>query len=85
LSRRDAFHLRVAAPDPQPLADQIAPVAGEYLALADEMHLTYNAIQTDWQHDLGRAGWLGRPAHTQLFFEYTALVVLRCARDSSAA
>lgn len=27
--------------------------------------------------DTTRAGWLGRDAHTQLFFEYTALLVLR--------
>jgi hypothetical protein len=69
----------VAAPDPQQLADQIALVLGEHLASDDEMHLTYDAIQTGWQHDVDRTGWLGRPAHTQLFFEYTALVVLRPA------
>jgi hypothetical protein len=69
--------LCVAAPDPQRLADQIALVLGEHLAPEDEMHLTYNAIQTGWQHDPGRSGWLGRAAHTQLFFEYTALLVLR--------
>ena len=39
------------------------------------MHLTYNAIQTGWQHDPGRAGWLARSAHTQPFFEYTAYLV----------
>lgn len=69
----------VAAPDAQRLADQIALVLGEHLASDDEMHLTYNAIQTGWQHDPGRTSWPGRPAHTQLFFEYTALVVLRPA------
>jgi len=74
----------VAAADPQQLADQIALVLGEHLAPDDDMHLTYNAIQTGWQHDPGRTGWLGRPAHTQLFFEYTALVVLRPAVQGDA-
>jgi hypothetical protein len=69
----------VAAPDPQQLADQIALVLGEHLAPDDDMHLTYNAIQTGWQHDPGRTGWLGRPAHTQLFFEEKPLLVLRPA------
>jgi hypothetical protein len=69
----------VAAPEPQQLADQIALVLGEHLAPDDDMHLTYNAIQTGWQHDPGRTGWLGRRSHTQLFFEYTALLVLRPA------
>lgn len=67
----------VAAPNPQQLADQIALVLGEHLGPQDEMNLTYNAIQTGWQQDPGRPGWLGRPAHTQLFFEHTALLVLR--------
>ncbi len=47
------------------------------MASDDEMHLTYNAIQSGWQHDPGRGGWLAPSAHTQLFFEYTALLVLR--------
>jgi hypothetical protein len=33
------------------LADQIALVLGEHMASDDEMHLTYNAIQSGWQHD----------------------------------
>jgi hypothetical protein len=67
----------MAAPDAQGLADRLAVVLGEHMAADDEMHLTYNAIQTGWQHDPGRGGWLGRAPHTQLFFEYTALLVLR--------
>jgi hypothetical protein len=67
----------VAAPDPQQLADQIALVLGEHLADDDAMHVTYNALQTGWRHDPGRTGWLGREPHTQLFLEYTALLVLR--------
>jgi hypothetical protein len=69
----------VAAPDPQQLANQIALVLGEHLATDDEIHITYNALQTGWEHDPGRAGWLGRAPHTQLFLEHTALLVLRAA------
>jgi hypothetical protein len=72
--RSEHFGVRVfclAAPDPQQLADNIALVLGEHLTADDQMHITYNALQTGWQHDPGRG------AHTQLFFEYTALLVLR--------
>jgi hypothetical protein len=67
----------VTAHDPQQLADQIALLLGEHLAADDEIHITYNALQTGWQHDSGRAGWLGREPHTHLFLEYSALLVLR--------
>jgi hypothetical protein len=67
----------ISAPDAQTLADRLALVLGEHMADDDEMHLTYNAIQSGWQHDAGRDGWRGRPPHTQLFFEYSALLVLR--------
>lgn len=69
----------ISAADAQSLADRIAIVLGEHMAPDDEMHLTYNAIQSGWQHDPGRDGWLGRDAHTQLFFEYSAMLVLRPA------
>ena len=69
----------ISASDAQQLADQLALVLGEHMANDDEIHLTYNAIQSGWQHDPGRPGWLGRSPHTQLFFEYTALLILRPA------
>jgi hypothetical protein len=69
----------MSAPDAQQLSDQLALVLGEHMASDDEMHLTYNAIQSGWHHDPGRAGWLGRPPYTQLHIEYTALLVLRSA------
>ena len=72
----------MSAPDAQQLSDQLALILGEHMASDDEMHLTYNAVQSGWQHDPGRAGWLGRSPHTQLFFEYTALLVLRPAGGS---
>jgi hypothetical protein len=67
----------ISALGAQWLADRLAVVLGEHMATDDEMHLTYNAIETGRQHDPGRAGWLGRPAHTQLVSEYTAMLVLR--------
>ena len=69
----------ISASDAQQLTDQLAVVLGEHMASGDEMHLTYNAIQSGWQHDPGRPGWLGSSPHTQLYFEYTALLVLRSA------
>jgi hypothetical protein len=69
----------IAAPDPQQLADRIALTLGEHVDACDEIHITYNAAQTGWQHDPGRTGWLGREPHTQLFLEYTALLVLRAS------
>ncbi len=67
----------ISAPDAQRLADQLALVLGEHMASGDEMHLTYNAIQSGWQHDHGRDGWLGHAPRTQLFFQHAALLVLR--------
>lgn len=73
----------ITAPDAQTLADQLALILGEHMAPEDEMHLTYNAIQCGWHHDPGRDGWRGRPPHTQLFFEHSALLVLRQAAAQS--
>lgn len=67
----------ISAPDAQTLADRLALVLGEHMASDDEIHLTYNAIQSGWQHEPGHAGWHGRPPHTELFFEYSAVLVLR--------
>ena len=61
------------------LTPQIALVLGEHVASDDELHITYSALQTGWQHGPERAGWLGRRPHTQLFLEYTALLALRAS------
>jgi hypothetical protein len=71
----------MSAPDAQQLSDQLALVLGEHMASDDEMHLTYNAIQSGWQHDPGGPGWLGRSPHTELYFEHIALLVLRSAGE----
>jgi CO/xanthine dehydrogenase Mo-binding subunit len=67
----------ISAADAQGLADRLAIVLGEHMEESDEMHLTYNAMQSGWHQDPGTAGVRGRRSHTQLFFEYTALLVLR--------
>jgi hypothetical protein len=69
----------ISAADAQQLADQLALVLGEHMAGDDEVHLTYSAVQSGWEHDPGRPGWLGRSPHTHLFLEYTAILVLRSA------
>lgn len=73
----------ISAPDAQTLADRVAMVLGEHMAHDDDMHLTYNAIQSGWEHEPGRDGWRSRPPHTQLFFEYSALLVLRSSITES--
>jgi hypothetical protein len=67
----------IGAPDAQELADRIAIVLGEHLAAGDELHITYNALNAGWQQDTGRTARPERAAHMQLFFEHTALLVLR--------
>lgn len=67
----------ISAPDGQTLADRLALVLGEHMTSDDEMHLTYSAVQSGWDHEPGRQGWLGRPPHTQLFLEYSVMLVLR--------
>lgn len=71
----------ISSPDAQGLADRLAIVLGEHMDDGDEMHLTYNALQSGWQQDPGRTGRRAHAAHTQLFFEYTALLVLRPTPD----
>jgi hypothetical protein len=67
----------ITAPDAQQLADRLALILGEHMAADDHMHITYGALQSGWDHDPGRSGLRRREPHTQLFFEHTALLVLR--------
>ena len=62
----------------QQLADSLAITLGEHMDDNDELHVTYNAMQNGSQQHPGKPGLLlGRDPHTELFFEYSALVVLR--------
>ena len=70
----------VTASSMQQLADLLAIVLGEHMDDHDELHVTYNAMQSGSRHHPGKPGLLlGRDPHTELFFEYSALVVLRGA------
>ena len=70
------------APTLDELGDQVATLLGEQLRPEHELHLTYSSMQTGWQESPGFgqafAGvHVGRTPRTTLFFEYSALVVLR--------
>lgn len=73
----------VQAPSQQELVDRIAVILGEHMADEDELHISYNAMQNGSQ-SRERAHLLKAPEHwTELFFEYSALLVLRAHSRSS--
>ena len=66
----------------QELGEQLAALLADQLTPDHELHLTYSSMQTGWQESPGFgqafAGvHVGRTPRTTLFFEYSALVVLR--------
>jgi hypothetical protein len=64
----------------QDLVSRLALVLGEHMTDDDELHVTYNAMQNGWQHHPMQPRKLmtpGRSEWTELFFEYSAFVVLR--------
>src|SRR3954449_1609569 len=70
----------IAAPTIQALVDRLALVLGEHMRDGDELHVTYNAMQSGWQeHPSTKGGLIRRPeaGWTELRFEYSAFVVLR--------
>ena len=78
----------------QELVDRLALVLGEHMHDGDELHFTYDAMQSGWQEDPPtKGGLIRRPeaGWTEPRFEYSAFVVLyerparhRCA-DSARA
>jgi hypothetical protein len=73
----------IAAPSMQELVDRLALVLGEHMHDGDELHVTYNAMQSGWTNHPPTKGHLLRAPEqgwTELHFEYSAFVVLR-ARD----
>src|SRR3954449_6958566 len=73
----------IAAPTMQDLVDRLALVLGEHTHDDDELHVTYNAMQSGWTEHSPRKGHVLRAPEqgwTELHFEYSAFVVLR-ARD----
>jgi hypothetical protein len=70
----------VVANTMQDLVDRLALVLGEHMADGDELHVTYNAMQSGWHNHPPVKGNLLRapqPAWTELRFEYSTFVVLR--------
>ena len=64
----------LAATTMQDLVARLALVLGEHMADGDELHVTYNAMQSGFQHfppQRDGTQW------TDLHFEYSAFVVLR--------
>ena len=72
------------AADMQGLVDRLALVLSEHMAAGDELHVTYNAMQSGWQEHPGRKGSVVRTPEapwTELRFEYSAFVILRGDRQ----
>ena len=72
----------LAAENMQGLVDRLALVLSEHMSASDELHVTYNAMQSGWHEHRGRKGSLVRRPEapwTELSFEYSAFVVLRGA------
>jgi hypothetical protein len=68
------------ADDMQGLVDRLALVLSEHMTDGDELHVTYNAMQSGWQEHAGVRGSLVRSPKapwTELMFEYSAFVILR--------
>ncbi len=67
----------VQAASQQALIDRVAVLLGEHMADHDELHVTYAVVENGSQEHV-KARWLGAPAvWTELYFEYSALIVLR--------
>jgi hypothetical protein len=76
--------LSVSAPSMQELIDRIAVILGEHLDPADELHVSFNSMQNGSQeHAAHKLLQTPRP-WTELFFEYSALLVLRAGATESA-
>jgi hypothetical protein len=72
------------APEMQGLVDRLALVLSEHMHTGDELHVTYNAMQSGWQEHPGRKGSVLRAPEapwTELRFEYSAFVILRGGRQ----
>ncbi|HEY4277618.1 MAG TPA: hypothetical protein VGM91_05330 [Conexibacter sp.] len=73
----------IAAVTMQDLVDRLALVLGEHMRDNDELHVTYNAMQSGWTEHPAKKGHVLRAPEegwTELHFEYSAFAVLR-ARD----
>ncbi len=67
----------VSAPAMQELIDRIAVILGEHLDGGDELHVTYSSMQNGSQEHAGHKLLQTPRPWTELFFDYSALLVLR--------
>lgn len=67
----------VSAASLQELIDRIAVILGEHLDHDDELHISYNSTQNGSQQHVGQKLLQPSRPWTELFFEYSALLVLR--------
>ena len=73
----------LAAENMQGLVDRLALVLSEHMGDGDELHVTYNAMQSGWEEHPARKGSLVKAPQagwTDLRFEYSAFVILRGGR-----
>jgi hypothetical protein len=67
----------VSAPSMQELIDRMAVILGEHLDEGDELHVSFNSMQNGSQEHAGTKLLQTPRPWTELFFEYSALLVLR--------
>jgi hypothetical protein len=60
------------------LLQRVTLIFAEHVQDHDEVHIAYNAMQTGWEDHPSRGA--NQPSFTQLFFEYSALIVVRRRR-----
>lgn len=67
------------APSMRQLMETLTAMLSEHVSDADELHVSYSAMQSGWQEQSAPSpGYAAAPgAWTQIFFEYSAVVVLR--------
>lgn len=61
----------------QELIDRVAVVLGEHMADNDELHITYAVVQNGSQPHVRPRVLRDPDVWTELFFEYSAMIVLR--------
>ena len=67
----------VSAPSMQALIDRIAVILGEHLDTRDELHISFSSMQNGSQEHAGQKLLQKTQPWTELFFEYSAVLVLR--------
>ena len=73
----------IKSEDMQGLVDRLALILAEHMGPGDELHVTYNAMQSGWrEHPPRKGSVLTQPTSgwTELHFEYSAFVILRGGR-----